>query len=109
VNAARHRAWAQIEARHGSIPAGRDVAAGWERWWTGIDGTPGEIVWDADAADLADDLDHFAASVADDLTYWAASQGSFQGSFTLSAEGLTELGRGRRYWTGTAAADAACS
>ena len=43
------------------IPAGRDVAADWERWWTGIDGTPGEIVWDADAADLADDLDHFAA------------------------------------------------
>ena len=49
------------------IPAGPDVAADWERWWTGIDGTPGEIVWDADAADLADDLDHFAALFGDRL------------------------------------------
>ena len=33
--------------------AGRDLAAVWERWWAGIGGTPGEIVWDADASDLA--------------------------------------------------------
>ncbi len=25
-------------------PAARNLAAAWERWWAGIDGTPGEIV-----------------------------------------------------------------
>jgi SAM-dependent methyltransferase len=39
-----------------------DLPAAWERWWTAIDGTPGEIVWDADAGDLDADLEHFAAA-----------------------------------------------
>ena len=33
----------------------------WERWWAGIGGTPGGIVWDADAGDLTAGLEHFAA------------------------------------------------
>ncbi len=32
----------------------------WEAWRAGIDGTPGEIVWDADPGDLAADLTYFA-------------------------------------------------
>ena len=28
----------------------------WERWWSGIEGAPGEIVWDADESDLVADL-----------------------------------------------------
>lgn len=32
----------------------------WERWWSGIEGVPGEIVWDADQSDLAADLEVFA-------------------------------------------------
>lgn len=45
-------------------PHGRlaDRSAAWEQWWSGIDGTPGEIVWDADARDLESDLEHFAAA-----------------------------------------------
>lgn len=35
----------------------------WERWWAGLDGTPGEIVWDADPADLEADLGYFAGSL----------------------------------------------
>lgn len=35
----------------------------WERWWAGLDGTPGEIVWDADPADLEADLGYFADSL----------------------------------------------
>ena len=31
----------------------------WERWWSTIDGRPGEIVWDADDTDLAADLTSF--------------------------------------------------
>lgn len=27
-----------------------------QRWWAGLDGTPGEVVWDADPEDLAADL-----------------------------------------------------
>ena len=34
----------------------------WERWWAGIEGRPGEIVWDADVGDLEADLDHFVGS-----------------------------------------------
>ena len=41
---------------------GQDPAAAWQRWWGGIDGTPGEIVWDADSRDLEADLGHFAGS-----------------------------------------------
>ena len=52
----------EMEKAGEAIPAGRDLAAVWERWWAGIGGTPGEIVWDADAGDLAADLEHFAAS-----------------------------------------------
>jgi SAM-dependent methyltransferase len=37
-----------------------DLASAWEGWWAGIDGTPGEIVWDADPGDLEADLKHFA-------------------------------------------------
>jgi len=43
-------------------PAAQNLAAVWESWWAGIDGTPGEIVWDADPGDLKADLDHFATS-----------------------------------------------
>lgn len=35
----------------------------WEHWWAGLDGTPGEIVWDADPADLMADLGYFADSL----------------------------------------------
>ena len=42
--------------------AGRDLAAAWEGWWAGLDGTPGEIVWDAAPGDLAADLPRFAAA-----------------------------------------------
>ena len=41
---------------------GQDPTAAWERWWGEIDGTPGEIVWDADSRDLEADLGHFADS-----------------------------------------------
>ena len=34
----------------------------WERWWTAVDGTPGEIVWDADETDLTADLAVFAGA-----------------------------------------------
>ena len=40
--------------------AEQGLPAAWDRWWAGIDGTPGEIVWDADPGDLEADLDHFA-------------------------------------------------
>lgn len=43
-------------------PAERDLREAWERWWAGIDGTPGEIVWDASEHDLHADLEYFAAS-----------------------------------------------
>lgn len=35
----------------------------WEHWWAGLDGTPGEIVWEADPADLEEDLGYFAGSL----------------------------------------------
>ncbi|MBO0815249.1 MAG: class I SAM-dependent methyltransferase [Actinobacteria bacterium] len=41
-------------------PAGQDK---WEQWWAGLDGTPGEVVWDADPADLEADLGCFAGSL----------------------------------------------
>src|SRR6266702_3084334 len=48
--------------------AGRDLAAAWEGWWAGLDGTPGEIVWDAAPGDLAADLArHFSPVVGTDL------------------------------------------
>jgi SAM-dependent methyltransferase len=34
-----------------------------DRWWAGLDGTPGEIVWDADPTDLEADLGYFAGSL----------------------------------------------
>jgi SAM-dependent methyltransferase len=34
----------------------------WESWWAAVDGAPGEIVWDADEADLALDLEVFAGA-----------------------------------------------
>ena len=37
----------------------------WEYWWDTLDGTPGEVVWAADAGDLAADLVHFAAAFGD--------------------------------------------
>jgi SAM-dependent methyltransferase len=37
-------------------------ASAWEAWWAGIDGTPGEIVWEADPGDLEADLTYFAGS-----------------------------------------------
>jgi SAM-dependent methyltransferase len=37
----------------------RNLYTSWECWWATLDGTPGEIVWDADAADLAKDLEFF--------------------------------------------------
>jgi SAM-dependent methyltransferase len=37
----------------------RNLFGSWDRWWATLDGTPGEIVWDADAADLATDLEFF--------------------------------------------------
>jgi len=43
-------------------PADQNLTLAWERWWAGIDGTPGEIVWDADRGDVEADLDHFAGS-----------------------------------------------
>lgn len=50
------------EIADAAISADGNLLAVWERWWTALDGTPGEIVWDADAADLAADLQRFAAS-----------------------------------------------
>lgn len=41
---------------------GPDLASAWDGWWAGLDGTPGEIVWDADPNDLEADLDLFAGS-----------------------------------------------
>jgi SAM-dependent methyltransferase len=32
----------------------------WERWWHGLDGRPGEVLWDAHPADLSHDLTLFA-------------------------------------------------
>ncbi len=43
-------------------PAEQNLTLTWERWWAGIDGTPGEIVWDADPGDLDADLVHFAGA-----------------------------------------------
>jgi SAM-dependent methyltransferase len=40
----------------------RDRQDNWEQWWRALDGTPGEIVWDADASDLGADLNDFAPS-----------------------------------------------
>jgi SAM-dependent methyltransferase len=50
------------ETTDARIPAGQDPLAAWERWWSALDGTPGEIVWAADAADLEADLGHFVSS-----------------------------------------------
>lgn len=33
-----------------------------ERFWRSLDGTPGEILWEADTADLDDDVGRFAAA-----------------------------------------------
>ena len=40
--------------------AEQNLTLAWERWWAGIGGTPGEIVWEASPGDLEADLDHFA-------------------------------------------------
>jgi amidohydrolase len=37
----------------------RDI---WERWWSGVTGAPGEIVWNAAQSDLAADLEVFGDS-----------------------------------------------
>lgn len=50
------------ETADAAAPAHRDLLAAWESWWAGLDGTPGEVVWDADKRDLEADLEHFAAS-----------------------------------------------
>lgn len=42
--------------------AEQNLTLAWERWWAGIDGTPGEIIWDAAEGDLEADLEHFAAT-----------------------------------------------
>jgi SAM-dependent methyltransferase len=47
--------------------ADQNLTLAWERWWAGIDETPGEIVWDADGGDLEADLDHFAGSFGEVL------------------------------------------
>ena len=39
----------------------------WERWWSGVDGAPGEIVWDANESDLAADLDVFGVAFDPEL------------------------------------------
>jgi SAM-dependent methyltransferase len=52
----------ELEIADAAISADRNLLAVWERWWTALDGTPGEIVWDADVGDLAADLERFAAS-----------------------------------------------
>jgi SAM-dependent methyltransferase len=43
-------------------PAEQNLTLAWERWWAGLEGTPGEIIWDADARDLEADLEHFAGA-----------------------------------------------
>jgi hypothetical protein len=53
-------------------PPDPDLAAVWERWWTGLDETPGEIAWDASPGDLEADLHHFAASFGPALP-WSTS------------------------------------
>jgi SAM-dependent methyltransferase len=50
------------------VAASRDRVSAWDRWWSMIDGTPGEIVWDADVGDLEADLGHFAAAFGQELT-----------------------------------------
>lgn len=41
----------------------RDSQSGvWERWWSGVNGAPGEIVWDASQSDLMTDLEVFGPS-----------------------------------------------
>ena len=52
----------KLETTDAAVPADRDVAVIWERWWAGLVAAPGEIVWDADVGDLEADLEHFAAS-----------------------------------------------
>ena len=39
----------------------------WERWWSGVTGAPGEIVWNAAESDLAADLEVFAEAFDRDL------------------------------------------
>jgi ubiquinone/menaquinone biosynthesis C-methylase UbiE len=39
----------------------------WECWWAGIEGAPGEIIWDADVTDLTADLEIFADTFDRDL------------------------------------------
>jgi SAM-dependent methyltransferase len=48
-----------------SIPE-RQLAV-WERWWSAVNGAPGEIVWDPDTSDLAADLEIFGRSFDPDL------------------------------------------
>jgi SAM-dependent methyltransferase len=50
---------------HGMSDADRideSQLAVWERWWTALDDTPGEIVWNADEADLIMDLEVLGGS-----------------------------------------------
>ncbi len=42
-------------------------SAAWERWWSGVNGAPGEIVWDANESDLTADLEVFADAFTLDL------------------------------------------
>ena len=39
----------------------------WERWWSGLNGVPGEIVWNAAGSDLSADLEIFGDSFDRDL------------------------------------------
>ncbi len=39
----------------------------WERWWSSVDGRPGEVVWDAAESDLVADLEVFADAFTPDL------------------------------------------
>jgi SAM-dependent methyltransferase len=46
-------------ANHAKEPPGERQVTIWEAWWTALNGTPGEIVWDVDEGDLNADLDVF--------------------------------------------------
>jgi SAM-dependent methyltransferase len=40
-------------------PGSDSQEAVWERWWSDVNDSPGEVVWDAAASDLAADLEVF--------------------------------------------------
>lgn len=51
----------QLEHDPSSTTA-RDLPTVWEHWWTTLDGTAGEVVWEAHQADLVADLEVFASA-----------------------------------------------